>query len=115
MLGFTYNDDEYLYGQAYSNSYKGGKGRRKGGKHYRPAKDYSIQSAFKFIVKKGKDYLLNVYDPNETIDWKDVIQVIFNMINASDVHCPICLESLPLMVAPKITKCGHIYCWPCVL
>jgi len=19
------------------------------------------------------------------------------------------------MIAPKITKCGHIYCWPCVL
>ena len=37
------------------------------------------------------------------------------MINASYVQCPICLENLPSMVAPRITKCGHIYCWPCVL
>lgn len=29
--------------------------------------------------------MLNVFDPNEIIEWKDVIQVIFNMINASDV------------------------------
>lgn len=59
--------------------------------------------------------MLNLYDPNENIEWKDVLQVIFNMINASDVQCPICLENLPQMIAPKITKCGHIYCWPCVL
>ena len=37
------------------------------------------------------------------------------MINADEVQCPICLESLEHMVAPRITKCGHIYCWPCIL
>jgi hypothetical protein len=66
-------------------------------------------------VKAGKDFLLNLYDPNENIEWKDVVTVIYNMINASDVQCPICLENLTQMVSPKITKCGHIYCWPCVL
>lgn len=29
--------------------------------------------------------MLNMHDPNENIQWKDVVQVIFNMINASDV------------------------------
>lgn len=29
--------------------------------------------------------MLNMHDPNENIRWKDVVQVIFNMINASDV------------------------------
>ncbi len=29
--------------------------------------------------------MLNVFDPNENIEWKDLVQVIFNMINASDV------------------------------
>ena len=37
------------------------------------------------------------------------------MINANDVKCPICMESLNIMVAPRITKCGHIFCWPCIL
>jgi hypothetical protein len=85
LLGFTYNDDDYFGNQTYSNSYKNFNRRRRGGKYYRPAKEYNIQSAFKFIVKRNKDYLLNIYDPNENIDWKDVVQVIFNMINASDV------------------------------
>lgn len=48
-------------------------------------KEYSVQSAFKFIVKRGKDYMLNLYDANETIEWKDVVTVIFNMTNANDV------------------------------
>jgi hypothetical protein len=30
-------------------------------------------------------YALNLYDPNENVEWKDVQKVIFNMINASDV------------------------------
>lgn len=74
LLGFTYHDDDYFQNQSYSNTYKGGKGKRRGGgRNYRPAKDYSVQSAFKFIVKRGKDYLLNIYDPNENIEWKDVV------------------------------------------
>lgn len=28
------------------------------------------------------------------------------------VTCPICLD---YPVAGKITRCGHIYCWPCIL
>jgi hypothetical protein len=76
-LGFTYQEDELYAGNAYSNSYggsKGGNGRKgvRGGK-YRPTKDYSVLSAFKFIVKNGNDYRLNMYDPNENVDWKDVV------------------------------------------
>lgn len=74
-----------------------------------------MQSVLKFVVKSGKDYLLNLYDPNEIIEWRDVVKVMYNMINADDVSCPICLENLDQMVAPRITKCGHIFCWPCVL
>jgi hypothetical protein len=43
-------------------------------------------------------YALNLYDPNEAVEWKDVYQVIFTMINASDVQCPICMEPLSKMV-----------------
>lgn len=119
LLGFSYHEDEQQHDGGYSNSYgrKGARGKRGGGmKNYRPSKDYSVQSAFKFIVKSDEaDYELNLYDSNENVEWKDVVQVIFNMINASEVQCPICMESLPSMVVPRITKCGHIYCWPCLL
>ena len=29
--------------------------------------------------------------------------------------CPICLEPAPFMVAPRVTKCGHIFCYSCIL
>lgn len=58
-------------------------------------KDYSVQSAFKFIMREPQRittdddtdyyYALNLYDPNEAVEWKDVQQVLFNMMNASDV------------------------------
>jgi hypothetical protein len=92
LLGFTYAEDEYPQGgQSFSNNYKAGGGysyrggKRKGNRGFRPTKQYSVQSAFKFVVKGDKDYMLNLYDPNENVEWKDVVTVIFNMINASDV------------------------------
>ena len=124
LLGFNYNDEHDDFNQGtYYNSYggkKGSRGKPSRQQKYRPLKDYSVQSAFKFIIrdKKQQDeqhYALNLYDQNENIEWKDVVSVIFNMINADDVQCPICMEPLQNMIVPRITKCGHIYCWPCVL
>ena len=40
----------------------------------------------------------------------NALQVVHT--SASEVSCPVCLEP---PVAPKITKCGHIYCWACFL
>ena len=71
------------------------------------------------MVRSDKDYILNIYDPNEIVNWKDVIQVIFHttsyVLNSEDIKCPICMENLQKMVVPKITKCGHTFCWPCIL
>jgi len=25
------------------------------------------------------------------------------------------MEPAPLMTTPRVTKCGHLYCWPCLL
>ena len=88
MLAFKYQDEESLT-QNYHNTYrKGFQGRLKGRSTYNQVyfnKEQYVQSALKFVVKAGKDYLLNLYDPNEIIDWKDVIHVVYNMINADEV------------------------------
>ena len=54
-------------------------------------------------------------DANEKFNWFDIVQVKMDMTNSKDIGCPICMEPLKEMVCPRITKCGHIYCWPCVL
>ena len=60
-------------------------------------------------------YLINLLDSNEKVNWRDVIQVQHEMVNSKDITCPICMEALENMVCPRITKCGHLYCWPCML
>lgn len=44
------------------------------------------------------------------VDWNKIEQIITLSMEAP--QCPICLFS---PVAGKITKCGHVYCWACIL
>jgi len=48
--------------------------------------------------------------------FKFIIIIIINfkvIYNSSLVNsCPICMEKS--LIAPKITRCGHIMCWPCL-
>ncbi|CAF0865809.1 unnamed protein product, partial [Didymodactylos carnosus] len=48
-------------------------------------------------------------DPDLPIDWTKVEQV--RLCSNEQLKCPICLCQ---PVAGKITRCGHVYCWPCV-
>ena len=47
------------------------------------------------------------------IRWNEVSRVIFKTFKP--VQCPICLSDSKEMLAPQITKCGHIFCLPCML
>merc|ERR1712110_497614 len=50
-------------------------------------------------------------DPDVIVEWENIEQV--RLKTTSDVpSCPICLYP---PTAAKITKCGHVYCWTCVL
>ena len=61
------------------------------------------------------EYLENFYNSNEKVNWRDVVQVRYDLVNSKGISCPIYMESLEEMICPRITKCGHIYCWPCIL
>lgn len=34
------------------------------------------------------------------------------MFSTQFIKCPICMD---IPITPKMTRCGHIYCWPCIL
>ncbi|KAI9550684.1 hypothetical protein GHT06_006508 [Daphnia sinensis] len=73
-------------------------------------KDHYLQANCQFVVKADEDYTVYLADPDLLVPWETIEQI---RIWGSEVgSCPICLHT---PVAAKMTRCGHIYCWPCIL
>ncbi|KAJ6641373.1 RING finger protein 10, partial [Pseudolycoriella hygida] len=76
-------------------------------------KEQFLQANFQFVIRSDiRKAILDPHlkSPDHLIDWSFVEQV--NVLSSEEPQCPICLY---YPVAGKMTKCGHIYCWPCVL
>lgn len=49
-------------------------------------------------------------DPDRLVEWDRIEEI--HIETHSSIACPICLHE---PTAAKMTKCGHVYCWPCLL
>jgi hypothetical protein len=70
-----------------------------------------IHANYRFVVNPGGNYTAQAADADEHIDWGDVLQVIASA-ESQQASCPICLSE---PVAPRMAKCGHIFCLPCLM
>lgn len=115
LLNFTYNCREG--GRLSNNSWGGGPenhGYRNRAiwttRKHKYNKEQFLQANCQFVVQEGKDYAVHHTDPDLLVDWEWIEQV---RVSCHEVpSCPICLYP---PVAAKMTRCGHIYCWPCIL
>lgn len=73
-------------------------------------KEQYLQANCQFVVRAGEDYIPVLASPDNLVDWAKIEQV--HIFSSEEPQCPICLYP---PVAAKMTKCGHIYCWPCIL
>jgi len=74
-------------------------------------KEQYLQANCQFIVKEAANYDAHLSDPDMIVDWDLIKQV--NLKTTSDVpSCPICLYP---PTAAKISRCGHVFCWSCIL
>jgi len=90
-----------------------GKGRGRNFSDGRPKynKEQYLQANCQFVVKSSGNYSAHLVDPDTLVDWDLIEQVVLK--TTSDVpSCPICLYPPK---AAKITRCGHVFCWPCIL
>ncbi|XP_056145253.1 RING finger protein 10 [Lampris incognitus] len=85
--------------------------RNKWGHKHKPFnKELFLQANCQFVVTDDQDYKAHFTDPDTLVNWDCVQQV---RIYSHEVpSCPICLYP---PVAAHITRCGHIFCWPCML
>jgi len=70
-----------------------------------------VHSNYRFIVRPDRDYHPQTVDADIYVDWDAVLQVLASA-ETQDASCPICLST---PVAPRMAKCGHIFCLPCLI
>lgn len=120
LLNFTYEHEinpagygGHGYGNA-SRWYRGRQVRYKNtysrGSKMCYNKEQFLQANCQFVVKEAGDYSVHLMDPDTLVNWDKVEQV--RVIDTEPPSCPICLH---YPIAAKMTRCGHIYCWSCIL
>ncbi|OKL59267.1 hypothetical protein UA08_05885 [Talaromyces atroroseus] len=70
-----------------------------------------VHANYRFIVNPQRSYHAQAANADVHLDWDSVLQVLASE-QTQAASCPICL-SMP--VAPRMAKCGHIFCFPCLI
>ncbi|KAJ3731924.1 hypothetical protein DFJ43DRAFT_1132171 [Lentinula guzmanii] len=100
--------------------------RRTGTGHGVWNKERFVNAQYRFVMNPTGDYTVHFADPDIYFQWNDILQVIISRssafgsaavgdnVGSGEGHtiCPICLSP---PTAPRMTKCGHIFCFPCIL
>ncbi|XP_061398430.1 E3 ubiquitin-protein ligase RNF10 [Musca vetustissima] len=109
LLNFYYTPREVDYYDGAVGA-SGSYGQRHGQiKKHKYNKEQFIQANFQFVIKASAKRKAND-SPDSLIDWSLIEQI--NIQTSDEPQCPICLYP---PVAAKVTRCGHVYCWTCVL
>lgn len=120
LLNFTLPPRQTHYNQSIPR-----RGRKTGNQYGVWNKERFVNAQYRFVMKPTGDYTVHFADPDIYFQWHDILQVIIPRGHAFQSNsgeqsarddgiltCPICL--LP-PTAPRMTKCGHVYCFPCML
>ncbi|OTB07068.1 hypothetical protein M426DRAFT_318431 [Hypoxylon sp. CI-4A] len=70
-----------------------------------------VHANYRFVVSPTGDYSSQAVDADKYLEWSDVLQIIASA-ESQTTSCPICLSE---PVAPRMARCGHIFCLPCLL
>jgi hypothetical protein len=79
--------------------------------HYVADKSRFVHANYRFVVSPETTYANHLADADVRLDWANIMQVIAST-ESQAASCPICLSE---PVAPRMAKCGHIFCLPCVI
>ncbi|KAK4990244.1 hypothetical protein LTR66_006856, partial [Elasticomyces elasticus] len=70
-----------------------------------------VHANYRFLVDPRADYRAQSVDADVHLDWNNVLQILVSA-QSQAAACPICLGE---PVAPRMAKCGHIFCLPCLI
>ncbi|OOQ91360.1 RING finger domain protein [Penicillium brasilianum] len=70
-----------------------------------------VHANYRFIVSPTQNYHAQAANADVHLDWASVLQVLVSA-QTQAASCPICLST---PVAPRMARCGHIFCLPCLI
>lgn len=70
-----------------------------------------VHANYRFIVNPLHRYHAQAANADVHLDWNSVLQVLASA-KTQAANCPICLST---PVAARMAKCGHIFCFPCLI
>lgn len=70
-----------------------------------------VHANYRFIVAPDRNYHAQAANADVHLDWNAVLQVLVSA-QTQAASCPICLST---PVAPRMARCGHIFCLPCLI
>uniref|UniRef100_A0A8C8YIQ4 E3 ubiquitin-protein ligase RNF10 n=1 Tax=Prolemur simus TaxID=1328070 RepID=A0A8C8YIQ4_PROSS len=108
LLNFTFEPRGHA--GHFEGSGHGSWGKRNKWGHKPFNKELFLQANCQFVVSEEQDYTAHFADPDTLVNWDFVEQV--RICSHEVPSCPICLYP---PTAAKITRCGHIFCWACIL
>lgn len=74
-------------------------------------KEAFLQANCHFVVQDdASNYAVHATNPDVLVDWNNIQLVYLSTHDAPT--CPICLYP---PVCGKITRCGHVFCWSCII
>lgn len=116
LMNFSLPPRPYLYQQNNHTHHNRSNQRRNptwgiGSGYHAIDKARYVQANYRFILRPDQNYQIQAVDSNAHLDWDTVMQILASAETQS-ASCPICL-SIP--VAPRMAKCGHIFCLPCLI
>ncbi|KAE8331264.1 hypothetical protein BDV39DRAFT_6509 [Aspergillus sergii] len=82
-----------------------------GSGHHAIDKARYVHANYRFIVTSNRGYHAQAANADVHLDWDSVLQVLVSAQTQS-ASCPICLST---PVAPRMARCGHIFCLPCLI
>eukprot|EP00041_Stephanoeca_diplocostata_P022931 m.555022 g.555022 ORF g.555022 m.555022 type:complete len:1039 (+) comp22179_c1_seq5:75-3191(+) len=82
-----------------------------GGSSSAYSRDRFIHANCQFRVAAAWDYDRVLGDADAVVAWENIREIL--VTSTESPRCPICLGAPP--AAAKITRCGHVFCWHCIL
>ncbi|KAJ5230190.1 hypothetical protein N7489_010898 [Penicillium chrysogenum] len=70
-----------------------------------------VHANYRFIVMPNQSFHAQAANADVHLDWASVLQVLVSA-QTQAASCPICLST---PVAPRMARCGHIFCLPCLI